>query len=256
MEKSFLTPSEIYKITVETGMRKSLMNLKSLIVLGFLGGAFIGLGFLACVRVSSAFSGNGGFVLLMGSCVFPLGLICIVIGGGELLTGNMMTLATSFFSRRISITAFCKNLIIIGIMNLIGAVFVAYFMGHLTGLTEGSVLDTTVKAAQSKVNGSAFSAFVSAIGCNWIVGMAIWLSNASKDLSSKIGLLWFPIMAFVIIGFQHVVANMFIIPAAIFAGADISWLEFGKNIGIVFAGNFVGATVLVAGLYTAVYGRE
>ncbi len=98
------------------------------------------------------------------------------------------------------------------------AAAVAYFFGHLLGLTEGAFLHKTLAIAQAKVDADFLHAFISGVGCNWLVCPAVWLAFASKDVPGKVIGMWFPVMAFVAIGFQHVVANMFIIPAAIFAG--------------------------------------
>ena len=96
----------------------------------------------------------------------------------------------------------------------------------------------------------------SAVGCNWLVGMALWLNFCAKDVGGKMFGVWFPIMTFVAIGFQHLVANMFAIPAAMLEGANISVLQFIENMGIVFLGNFIGAVTLVAGLYTLAYKKK
>lgn len=56
--------------------------------------------------------------------------------------------------------------------------------------------------------------------------------------------LWFPVMVFVVCGFQHVVANAFIIPAAIFSNeSSIQWMDFLKNTMVVFLGNVVGGSL-------------
>ena len=93
----------------------------------------------------------------------------------------------------------------------------------------------------------------SGVGCNWLVGMGAWLSFCAKDVSGKIIGTWFPIMTFVAVGFQHVVANMFVIPAAMFGGADITIMQFINNMFVIFLGNFLGGAILVAGLYTIAY---
>jgi formate/nitrite transporter len=132
--------------------------------------------------------------------------------------------------------------------NLIGALFVAYCFGHVVGLTEGAFMAKTVAIANAKVGASFEQAFISGIGCNWLVCLAVWLSYASKDVIGKVVGMWFPVMAFVAIGFQHIVANMFVIPAAIFAGA-LSWAQFGDNFVPVFLGNAVGGAVFVGLAY-------
>lgn len=257
MDKLFLEPSEIYEVTVEKGVAKANAKGSYIIPLGFLGGAFIAVGFLGFVRIAASFPKEwAGLGSLLGACLFPLGLIAILIGGGELVTGNMMVVSTSFMARKISFNKLVSNLLILTLLNLAGAVFVAYFLGHITGLTEGTAAAKTIAVAQAKVNVTFWQGFFSGVGCNWLVGIAVWMSFGAKDLGSKAFLIWFPIMAFVIIGFQHLVANMFIIPAAMFAGADITVMDFIRNMVIVFLGNLVGASTLVGGLYTLAYKKK
>ena len=86
--------------------------------------------------------------------------------------------------------------------------------------------------------------------------MGAWLSFCAKDVGGKIIGTWFPIMTFVAVGFQHVVANMFVIPAAIFRGANITLMQFLNNMIVIFLGNFLGGAVLVAGLYTLAYKKK
>ena len=254
MEKLFLEPKEIYEVTVEKGVAKANGKLSYIIPLGFIGGAFVAIGFLAFLQVASIFpEGWEGLGTLFGACLFPLGLVGILIGGGELVTGNMMVVTTAFMAKRISFGKLAKNLLILSILNFIGACFVAYFFGNVTGIIDGAVLTKTIAVAKGKIEVTFWQGFFSAVGCNWLVGIAVWMSFGAKDLGSKSFLIWFPIMAFVVIGFQHFVANMFIIPAAMFAGADITIMDFLKNMAIVFLGNFVGASTLVGGLYTWAY---
>ena len=146
-----------------------------------------------------------------------------------------------------------KNLIIITLANLVGAVFVAYFLGHVTGLTEGAIFAKILTTAESKVNATFWQGVFSDVGCNWLVGMGVWLSFCAKDVGGKIIGIWFPIMTFVAVDFQHVVANMFVIPVEMFSGANITLMQFFNNMCIIFLGNFLGGAILVAGLYTIAY---
>jgi formate/nitrite transporter len=250
---SINTPQQIADITIEAGVKKSHLPTLSVMVLGFLAGAFIALGFLLDIHVSTmipspwASLGN-----LLGAAVFPIGLILVILAGGELLTGNMMSLPTAMFAGRITLGAVARNWLLVTFANLLGALFVAYFFGHVLGLTEGVFLAKTLAIATAKVNADFGQAFISGIGCNWLVCLAVWLSYASKDVAGKILGMWFPIMAFVAIGFQHVVANMFIIPAAIFADA-LSWTQFVENFVAVFLGNAVGGAIFVGLAYYVSY---
>jgi formate/nitrite transporter len=250
---SLNTPLQISELAIQAGTKKAHMALWPIMVLGFLAGAFIALGFLLDLHVSTmippAWASLGN---LLGAAVFPLGLILVILAGGELLTGNMMTLPIALFSRQVSLGAVVRNWVLVTFANLLGALFIAYFFGHLLGLTEGPFLAKTVAVATAKVGASFTQAFISGIGCNWLVCLAVWLSYASKDVVGKIVGMWFPVMAFVAIGFQHVVANMFIIPAAIFSGS-LSWMQFVDNAVPVFLGNAVGGAVFVALAYSVSY---
>lgn len=257
MSKLYLEPQEIYEYTVKKGEAKANAGLLYMLALGFLGGAFISVGYLAYVRIAGTFPHEwGGFGSFVGAMVFPVGLACILVGGGELITSNMMAVSASFFAKKICFAKLLKNFVIITFMNLLGALFVAYFFGHIVGLTEGNVLEKTIHTAEAKVNATFLQGVVSGIGCNWLVGMGAWLSFSAKDVTGKIFGTWFPVMTFVAIGFQHVVANMFIIPAAMFGGAHITFMQFAENMGVVFLGNLLGGVVLVAGLYTLAYKKD
>ncbi|MMZ59969.1 putative formate transporter 1 [compost metagenome] len=247
-------PDQIAKVTVDTGVKKAHNPLLTVLVLGFLGGAFIALGFLLDIRViSNAPQEWGSIANFIGAAVFPVGLILVLLAGGELLTGNMMAVPLARMAKRISTLDVCKNLVLITISNFVGAIFVAYFFGHVVGLTaSGPYLDKLVDMAGHKLDDSFVQAFVSGIGCNWLVALAVWLSYGADNMSGKILGIWFPTMAFVAIGFQHVVANMFLIPAAIFEGY-YSWGEYFANFVPVWLGNLTGGALFVAGAYWTAY---
>lgn len=248
------TPSRITELAIEAGTKKAHLPTRATLILGFLAGAFISLGFLLAIHVSAMIPAQwASFGNLLGAAVFPIGLILVILAGGELLTGNMMSLPLAMFAGRIRLWAVLRNWTLVTLANLLGALFVAYCFGHLLGLTEGPYLSKTLAGATSKVNADFLHAFVSGIGCNWLVCLAVWLSYASREMSGKILGIWFPIMAFVAIGFQHVVANMFLIPAAIFAGY-LSWAQLAENLAAVFLGNAVGGAIFVGLAYYVSFG--
>lgn len=253
---AFLTPQEIAKYTVDAGERKAKLPFSTVVILGFLAGAFIALGFLLDIRVSGDLpKAWGSFGSFLGAAVFPVGLVLVVLAGAELLTGNIMSLPMAWFAGRISFGRLISNWIIVLVANFVGAVFVAYFFGHIVGLTEtGPYLTKTVAVAGAKLHDDFGQAFVSAIGCNWLVCLAVWLAYGSEEFSGKILGIWFPIMAFVALGFQHVVANMFVIPAAIYAG-HYSWADYFGNFFPVLLGNIVGGAIFVGWAYYMAYLR-
>lgn len=116
----------------------------------------------------------------------------------------------------------------------------------------GPYLARTGLLARSKLEEPFGIAFISGIGCNWLVSSAVWLAYGSKDGAGMVASVWFPTMAFVALGFRHVVANMFLIPAAILAG-QATWLEYVGNFVPVYLGNAVGGSLFVAGIYAMAY---
>ncbi|AAT60547.1 TPA: formate/nitrite transporter family protein [Bacillus anthracis] len=253
---SVFTPEEITELAANSGRKKAHLSLLPMLILGFFGGAFIALGYLLDIHVIGTMpKAWGSFTSFLGAAVFPIGLILVILAGGELVTGNMMTVSMAWLHKKIDLFHFIRNLFIVTFSNFIGAVFVAYFFGHIVGLAEGAFLAKTVSVAQAKLQDTPLQAFISAIGCNWLVCLAVWLSMGSKEFIGKIIGIWFPVMTFVAIGFQHVVANMFVIPAAIFAG-HLTWIEYFPNFIFVFFGNLVGGMLFVALPYFISYKKK
>ena len=254
MESTMRTPEEILEITIETGVKKTKKKLPAKLILGFIGGAMISLGYLAYIRVIASVAHHwGSFASFIGACVFPIGLIVILLAGGELATGNMMAVSSAWIAKRIKFTDFAKNLLTITATNFVGALFVAYFFGHFVGLTHGGVfLEETIVVANAKLSANFWQAFVSGIGCNWFVGLSLWLCYGAKTDIGKIIGIWFPVMVFVAIGFQHSIANIFVISAAIFEGHG-TWLAFVYNFIPVFLGNVVGGSVFISLAYYLSY---
>ena len=252
------SPAEVLDILGDKAQIKTKISFMRLFLLSILGGAFIAEGFLACIRVMGTLPAQwGSFASLLGGCLFPIGLIAIVMVGGELATGNMMTMAIGVFQKKVSLWDLVYNWIVVMAGNMVGSFLVAYFFGHFVGLTEGAFLTKTIAVATAKINDSPMVALVSAIGCNIFVCMAIWLGTSAKDYLAKLAGLWFPIMIFVVLGFQHVVANAFVIPAAIFSGqSSITWLGYFQNTVFVFIGNAIGGALAFALPCFLMYGQK
>lgn len=252
------TGPETLNILGDKSLIKKKLPVIKLFLLSVLAGCFIAEGYLAFVRISGTTPKEwGGFNSFLGGCVFPMGLIAIVLVGGELLTGNMMTMAIGVYQNKVGIKDLGFNWIMVILGNLVGGVIIAFLFGHMVGLTEGDFLAKTLAVAQSKVNDSPLVAIISGIGCNIFVCMAVWFSTQAKTFSGKILGMWFPVMVFVLIGFQHVVANTFIIPAAIFSGqSDITWLDFIENIIFVFIGNGIGGALAFGLPCCLMYGKD
>jgi formate/nitrite transporter len=246
---------------IEVGLTKSRLSLDKMLVSGFLAGAYIAFGGLVAISVSSGLDPKlwGTLPTLFTGAVFALGLVLTVIAGAELLTGNMAMVPLSAMKGRVSAKLVGLNFSVIFIANLLGSLFVAYFLAVKSGVvTEKLPLERLTAIAHKKaVEESDWQIFLRAVGCNWLVCLAVWMAMSAEDVGGKILAIFFPIMAFVAMGFDHVVANMFFIPAAIFAHAPgIDWLDALKNWLFAFLGNLVGAALFVAGAYYYLYGRD
>lgn len=274
MEKYCDNPGDIAKnIAENVGTNKSSLSLIKLIILGIFGGAFIAFGgMISTIILSDSMKYVGyGIGKLLSGVTFSLGLVLVVIGGAELFTGNNLIIM-SLLDKKISLPKLLRNWIVVYFCNFIGAllmVFLYYFSG-LWKANDFSLGTTIVSIANSKVNINFVEAICRGILCNWLVCLGIWLSFASKDVTGKILAIMLPITAFVALGFEHCVANMYLIPIGIFLsknqnvinslGLSLNRLSnlniyglFIKNLIPVTVGNIIGGAFFVGFLYWFVY---
>jgi len=222
---NYLLPSEVANLACDISAKKSGFSLRQLVILGILAGAYVGLGAnLATVAASDApkYVGSGIAQFIFGA-VFSVGLMLVVIAGGELFTGNNMYMVMGVLDKKCTLSDLLRNWIVVWLANfvgsllLVGLVAVAYY-GSLSpetaapGLLKGAVGVKALLIAKGKLELTWLGAFSRAILCNWLVCLAVWLALASHQVAGKILAIFFPIMAFVACGFEHSVANMFFIP--------------------------------------------
>ena len=257
---SYKVPKEIARTGVQTGSTKARLSWDKALVAGFLAGAYIAIAGLLAIIVSAGMPKEwGGLPTFVTGAVFSLGLILVVVAGSELLTGNMALVPLAAMKGRASLRKLAENWAFVLLGNLVGAIFVAWFLGIQTGvLTVPDALERAAAIAHKKgVEESEWQIFTRAVGCNWLVCLAVWMALAAEDIAGKILAIFFPIMAFVALGFDHVVANMFFLPAAIFADVPgIDWGDAVHNWLFAFLGNAVGASVFVAATYWYLYAHE
>jgi formate transporter len=257
---AFKSPPDITTASIEVGAQKANMSPDKMLVGGFLAGAYIAFAGLLAIVTSAGLDPKtwGGLPTLVTGSVFALGLILVIIAGSELLTGNMALVPMAVFARRVSLPRLGLNWTLVLIGNLLGSLFVAYFLAVKSGVVTADIdLARLAKIATGKaVTETDWQIFLRAIGCNWLVCLAVWMALAAEDIAGKVLAIFFPIMAFVAMGFDHVVANMFFLPAAHFAGVPgITWGHIINNWIFAFLGNTVGAALFVAGFYWYLYGR-
>ena len=263
-------PDEVAEVAAATGVKKTQRTWDRVLVSAFLAGAYIAFGGLVAITVSSGLDPAiwGTLPTLFTGTAFTLGLVLVIVAGSDLATGNMMLVPLGAMRGKLRTADVAKNLTLVLLGNLLGGLFVAFFLAVQTGVIGGVSADPGSAAAltherlaqialDKAISHSEWQTFLRAVGCNWLVCLAVWMSLAATSVSGKILAIYFPIMAFVAMGFDHVVANMFFLPAAIFAGVpDLGWADVLENWLVAAAGNLVGAVVFVATSYWYLFLRN
>ncbi len=266
-------PNTIAETVAQTvGVAKATSPWFTVFILGILAGAYIGFGGLLSTTVTFDMAAKWGigFTRILGGAAFSVGLMLVVIAGAELFTGNNL-MVSSVMTREITFSTMMKRWGIVFLANFIGSILVAvlfYFSG-LWKTGDGALGAAAVKIAYNKVALSFSEALWRGIGCNWLVCLAVWMALAARQIIGKIFAIFFPIMAFVAIGFEHSVANMYFIPTGILLmygagfssipGVDpniLNWINFlWRNLFPVTIGNIIGGAVFVGMSYWGAYLR-
>ncbi len=251
------TPGEIAQRVENAGVTKAGLATVPTLVLGVLAGAFIAFGAILYMVVITNSGLGFGPERLLGGVAFSLGLILVLVGGAELFTGNSL-IVFAWADGKISAAALLRNWLLVYLGNFMGATAMVA-MVHITGLhnlADGAVGATAMGIAEGKLALTPLEAFSRGILCNVLVCLAVWLCFAAHSVVSKILAIVFPISGFVALGFEHSVANMYMIPAGWLAGSGlVSFQGYVENLAVVTAGNIIGGGVLVAGVYWLVYHR-
>lgn len=252
------TPSRMAELVEDVGVKKAALPIVPTLMLGLLAGVFIAFGAMFYTLVITDQYMGLGSARILGGVAFSLGLILVVVGGAELFTGNNL-IVMAWADRKVTTKQLLRNWGLVYIANLsgaVGAVALVFWSGTLS-FGEGAVSETALEIAIAKVNLDPLQAFVRGILCNILVCLAIWLCFAARDVAGKILAIIFPISAFVALGFEHSVANMYFIPLGmLLSGGSITVMDFLNNLIPVTLGNIVGGGVLVATVYWSIYLRK
>ena len=290
----FHPPVAIVAKAGDAGKYKVGLPAWNMVLRGFMSGAYIAMGgALATVcstgiaysaaqvtagAVPGGFASAGMAQLILGA-VFPVGLIITVLTGAELFTGDAMLAPMAAFIHKISWMQVANLWVFVYIGNLIGSIFWAYLManGPFVSFDSAGAATVTAFGTRAIAIGVAkvsyvgmmgmWSAFLKGIGCNYLVNLAILLGICSDDAVGKFFGIWFPIMAFVSMGLEHSIANMYFIPAGIFTqgwildptkiNTGLNWVTmWTNNVIIVTLGNIVGALFFVGILYWVAFRKE
>jgi formate/nitrite transporter len=266
-------PKTIAETVAQTvGVAKATSPWFTVFILGILAGAYIGFGGLLSTAVTfdAAAKWGLGVTKILGGAAFSVGLMLVVIAGAELFTGNNLMIS-SVLSREITFGTMVKRWGVVYLANFIGSILVVllFYYSGLWKTGDGAMGAAAIKVAYNKVALSFNEALWRGIGCNWLVCLAVWMALAARQTIGKIFAIFFPIMAFVAIGFEHSVANMYFIPTGILLmyGAGVSgiqgidpsvlnWINFlWRNLLPVTIGNVIGGAVFVGMSYWGAYLR-
>ena len=246
-------PVEIAARIEEAGVGKTKLSLLQMSALSLLAGVFIAFGAAFYTLVMTGVDPAAGPARLLGGVAFSLGLILVVVGGAELFTGNAL-MVMAWVDRRIGTVAMLRAWGIVYVGNLVGALAMAVLVTY-SGTLSGPTGELAARIAEAKMSLSPLDGLVRGILCNALVCLAVWLTFAAQTVTGKILAILWPITAFVALGFEHSVANMYLIPVGLMNGAEGGVLDFLANLVPVTLGNIIGGAGGVALAYWAAYRR-
>lgn len=246
---AYVKPEEIVENMLQAGASKANLPVGSLLLRGFLAGAF--LGYATTLAITAATQTGLGII---GAIVFPVGFVMIILLGLELATGNFALIPIAVRDGRTRFVRLLNNWMWVLLGNLIGSISYAFLyyivmtkMGHIDPATL-PVAQRIVEIGETKTLGYAqygfagtVSAFSSALLCNWMVTLGAVMALASTTTGGKIAAMWLPIMTFFALGYEHAIVNMFVIPAAMLFNGNITFADWWLWNGLpVLAGNIAG----------------
>lgn len=258
------SPLEIAKNFVEIGLHKVRLSAFKMLVLGIFAGIYIGFAGIASTTASATIE-NPSVARLLSACVFPAGMAMVLIAGSELFTGNNLIII-SLLEKKIKLTEMLKNWFFVFVGNFIGASFVAVMVVYagIPGLYDGRLAEKMVAAALTRVNQTFPEAFARGVLCNILVCVAVWGAFAAKKVSGKLLMSFWPVMLFVLCGFEHSIADIYFGVSGLLAmpkygvsGDALTLASFLlKNLLPVTLGNIAGGAGIVGCGYWAMYLRH
>mmetsp|Transcript_45612 Transcript_45612/g.103232 ORF Transcript_45612/g.103232 Transcript_45612/m.103232 type:complete len:322 (-) Transcript_45612:62-1027(-) len=256
-------PKEAYFSLAEKGDLLAKTSSAKVFMQSFYAGCYIGFGAQLATCISGNMEGftkeNPGFESFVFAALFPVNLLLILLTGGILFTGTSASCPAAFFEGKADLKNCVRCLAISWAGNVLGSCVFAYFILYC-GLLEGPTAETALKIAKKKVSKDFGVTFAKGIGCNWMVCMAVFLQGQAQDMCGKYLSIWLPISTFVMIGFEHIPANFYLMILGLLADsnkkydinvADVIW----KNWVPVTLGNFVAGCFIVAAGYSYAFGR-
>lgn len=252
---------ETHELIAQAGVAKAKLPWFDLALKSFIGGVFIALGGGIDLVVGGGSPGlrasNPALVTLISGFTFPTGFVLIILCNVELATSNFFTLAYSTLVRKTTLYDLARNWIVSYIFNMAGALFFAGILCWWSDVLDSDVASSwAVSDAESRVNLGWGYNFCRGIGCNWLVGLAMVFATSGRDNVSKIYGTWIPVWAFVVLGYQHCIANFFLIPIGMFYGTNFGVGKYiYESVIPVTLGNIVGGAFFCGVFFWVLYGR-
>ena len=244
-------PAEIALLVETAGVAKARLTLTPLVTLACLAGVFIAFGAMFFLAVLAGADPAHGPARLAAGAAFSLGLILVIVGGAELFTGNAL-MVLAWVDGRIGTRDVLRNWTIVFLANLVGALAMVA-LAVMAGLDKGAIGAPAAQIAAAKFKLGAGELLARGALCNALVCLAVWLSVSARDTTGKVMVIVPPIAAFVALGFEHSIANMFLLPFGLAAGAAGGFADIATNLFWVSLGNVIGGGGGVALSYWAAY---
>lgn len=253
------TPAQIAQNYVNIGIGKTKLSLAKMFVLSIFAGAFIAIAGVGATTAGVTIS-SPSVAKLVGACIFPAGLALSLIAGSELFTGNCL-IVIPLLEKKVTVSAMLRNWVVVYLGNFVGALLISLLVvySHTFDLFSAKLAASAVATADMKCGLSFGDAFLRGIMCNILVCLGVWMAFAADDVAGKIIGLFFPVMIFVLCGFEHCVANMYYISSGIMASSmygieavNLSLQNFLiGNLLPVTLGNIVGGAMIGIGYWFA-----
>lgn len=237
--------NELYKV----GEGKAKLTWEKFLVLGMFAGIFVGIGGYIYIVILAGMKGvNPILSKMLASICFTFGIFAVVVSGGDLFTGNIL-MEAPLLGKKITLQKMLKNWILIYIFNFLGGICVA-LLAYYSGLVNQGVVEYLHKMVGSKVTTPFIQLVLKGVGCNFLVCCGVWMSYASKDVISKYFAAGIPVVIFLVLGFEHSVANMFYFALA-FLLSEVNISGIFYNLIPVTIGNIIGGCIIASGYYYA-----
>lgn len=258
MNKNYVSPNELVDEIISLGIKKGNTKGFKVFILGILAGIFIGLAYIGYMTATQVLMvTDSGMGKLVGAMIFPIGIMLVLFIGGSLFTGNNL-ITMAFLDKKITLFQVNKNWLFVWLGNLVGSILTAVVAVESGSFQGEQIITLATNIAYHKVELSFLEAVLSGILCNILVSLGVWMTFAGKDLISKIFAVWFPIMLFALSGYQHSVANMFILSLGKILNPNLYSIQemFFINIFPVSLGNAISGGILIPIVYYYLYKKK